>query len=223
VCQEENEIPNSNLPKARGKSGRQDNLEELCKAAKESDKKKEKKDPTGKLKSWILEDTFRLMRKKVLARRFRLREQTKSLGEQLHMSLDKDRTRCYDETVRELERLIDKGDIKGACTKVQKQHRKRGPAAPKPSHHDEESTREELQELHAAAEPAGEPIPIHISPTPMTNDNPPEEDKVKKGVRWMNTGKAAGVAGVAVEHLKEWMKGAEDEEAQHAPRSGRWC
>jgi hypothetical protein len=57
----------------------------------------------------------------------------------------------------------------------------------------------------------------------MTNDNPPEEDKVKKGVRWMNTGKAAGVAGVAVEHLKEWMKGAEDEEAQHAPRSGRWC
>jgi hypothetical protein len=28
----------------------------------------------------------------------------------------------------------------------------------------------------------------------------------------MNTGKAAGASGIAVEHLKEWMKGAEDEE-----------
>jgi hypothetical protein len=31
-------------------------MEDLCKAAKESDKMKERKDPQGKLKSWILED-----------------------------------------------------------------------------------------------------------------------------------------------------------------------
>jgi hypothetical protein len=46
-------------------------MEELCEAAKELDKKKERKDLAGKLKSWILEDTLRLsMRKKALARQF---------------------------------------------------------------------------------------------------------------------------------------------------------
>jgi hypothetical protein len=51
---------------------------------------------------------------------------------------------------------------------------------------------------------AGEPIPIHISPQHREdkNDNPPEEDEVKRGVlRRMNTGKAAGASGVAVEYL----------------------
>jgi exonuclease III len=187
-------------------------MKELCKAAKELDKKKERKDPQGKSKSWISEDTFRLMRKKALARRFGLREQTKICGEELNKSLDKDRTRRYDEAARELERLIGKGDIKGAFAKAQNWYRKRGPAAPKPTYHDEESTRKEFQELHTAAEPAGEPIPIHISPTPRINDNPPEEDEVKKGVRRMNTGKAAGASGITAEHLKEWMEGAEDEE-----------
>ncbi len=53
-------------------------MEELCEAAKELDRKKERKDPAGKLKSWILEDTLRLsMRKKALARQVGQREQTK--------------------------------------------------------------------------------------------------------------------------------------------------
>jgi hypothetical protein len=198
----------------RGARVGDETMEELCKAAKELDKKKERKDPSGKLNSWISEDTFRLMRKKGHARRFGLREQTKRLGEQLNISLDKDRKRRYNETARELERLLGKGDIKGAFAKAQNWYRKRGPAASKPTYHDEESTRKEFQALHTAAEPAGEPIPIHISPTPRINDNPPEEEEVKKGVRRMNSGKAAGASGIAVEHLKEWMKGAEDDEIQ---------
>jgi hypothetical protein len=67
------------------------------------------------------------------------------MGEQLNASLDKDSTHCYDEMARELERLIDKGDIKGAFAKAHKWHRKRGPAAPNPTHHDEELAREEFQ------------------------------------------------------------------------------
>jgi hypothetical protein len=63
-----------------------------------------------------------------------------------------------------------------------------------------------------AAAPVGEPIPIHITPTPKTDDRPPEEEEVKKGVRKMNSCKAAGATGTAVEHVKEWMAGAEDNE-----------
>jgi hypothetical protein len=44
------------------------------------------------------------------------------------------------------------------------------------------------------------------------DDRPPEEEEVKKGVQKMNSGKAAGATGTAVQHVKEWMAGAEDEE-----------
>ena len=53
---------------------------------------------------------------------------------------------------------------------------------------------------------------MHINPTPRINDNLPEEEQVKKGLRRMNSGKAAGASDMTVEHLKEWMEGAEDEE-----------
>jgi hypothetical protein len=61
-------------PRGRASVG-EETMEELCEAAKELDKKKERKHPAGKLKSWIPEDTFRLMRKKALARQLWLREQ----------------------------------------------------------------------------------------------------------------------------------------------------
>jgi hypothetical protein len=56
-------------PKGGGGIG-DETLVTLFKAAKELDKKKTKKDPKGEIRSWILEKTFGLMRKKALARRF---------------------------------------------------------------------------------------------------------------------------------------------------------
>jgi hypothetical protein len=191
-------------------------LEELCKAAKELDKKKERMDPEGKsMRSWISENAFRLMRMKAHARRFGLREQTAECGKQLNKSLDEDKKCRCGETAREVERLLGKKDVTGAFAMVQNWHRKQGPAVPKPTCHDEESTREEFEELHTAAMPAGNPIPIHITPTPSVNDEPPEEDEVNKAVRRMNSGKSAGASGIAVEHLKFWMEGAGDEIPTH--------
>jgi hypothetical protein len=74
------------------------------------------------------------------------------------------------------------------------------------------ATHKKFEELHMAAAPVGEPIPIHITPTPKTDDRPPEEEEVKQGVQKMNSCKAAGATGTAVQHVKEWMAGAEDDE-----------
>jgi hypothetical protein len=62
-------FPIPTRPKGGGGIGDK-TLETLCKAdAKELDKKKEKEDPKGEIRSSILEKTFGLMRKKALARR----------------------------------------------------------------------------------------------------------------------------------------------------------
>ena len=106
--------------------------------------------------------------------------------------------------------MLAKGDIKGAFGKAQKWCRKRSQAAPKPTYQDEKVTRKEFEELHTAAAPAGEPIPIHITPTPRIDDQPPEEEEVKKGVRRISNGQSAGAAGMTVERIKELMAGAED-------------
>jgi hypothetical protein len=72
------------------------------------------------------------MRKKALARRFNLREEAANCGKELKKSLDEDRKPRCEETARELEGLLAKGDIKEAFEKAQKWHRKWGQAAPKP-------------------------------------------------------------------------------------------
>jgi hypothetical protein len=103
------------------------------------------------------------------------------LQEELKKSPDEDRKRRHKERARELESLLAKGDIKGAFGKAQKWH------PPNPTCQDEKTTRKEFEELRTAVAPAGEPIPIHITPTPRTDDRPPEEEEVKKGVQRMNS------------------------------------
>ena len=44
----------------------------------------------------------------------------------------------------------------------------------------------------------------HITPTPRIDDRAPDgEEEVKKGVQRMNSGKAAGATGIAVNHIKK--------------------
>ena len=108
--------------------------------------------------------------------------------------------------------LLAKGDIKGAFRKAQKWYWKRGQAVPKPTYQDEKATCKEFEELHMATAQVGEPTPIHITPTPRIDNRPPEKEEVQKGVRRMSNCKAVGATGIAAEHIKEWMAGAEDEE-----------
>ncbi len=184
-------------------------LGKLQAAAKALDEEKEKNDPAGKVDSWISKKSFSLMRKK--AKRVGLREAAQRVGEQLNESLEDDRKRRYAKTAKELESKLDEGDVRGAYKQAQRWYRKKNQAS-KPTYQDEEETRKELEQLHTAIAPAGEEIPTHISPVPAIYDNPPEEEEICRTVLTLHSRKAGGVTGIRVEHIKEWMIGATDEE-----------
>jgi hypothetical protein len=107
------------------------------------------------------------------------------LGNQLKDSLKEDRKQRYSATAKDLERKLDERDIKGAFTHAQKWNRQRNEAW-KPTFEDEEDTRKEFEELHTAVEPEGDPIPVHVSFD--INDNPPDEQEVKRNLKGMHSG-----------------------------------
>ena len=183
-------------------------LGELREAAKRLDEDNEEDDLKGDARSWISEKSFRLMSRKAMAKRFGMREEAQRLRDQLKDSVEEDRKQRYSATAKDLEKKLDEGDIKGAFTQAQKWYRKRNEAS-KPTFEDEEDTRKEFEELHTAVDPEGESIPVHVSFE--INDNPPEEQEVKRNLKDMHSGKSGGPTEIRVEHLKEWMNGAEDE------------
>ena len=99
---------------------------------------------------------------------------------------------------------MEAGEIQKAFGAIKGWYRDAGPRPSKPSKEDIEVTQAEYVELYTPREPTEGPIPLHITPYPI-NDEPPTEDEVMQSVRKLINNKAAGARGITAENLKDWM------------------
>jgi hypothetical protein len=71
----------------------------------------------------------------------------------------------------------------------------------------------ERVELYTAVCPPGWSLPINVTPIPVPDDTPTDHE-IRKVVAKLRNGRAAGVTGMRAEHLKEWLRGIQREEAE---------
>ena len=105
------------------------------------------------------------------------------IGKQLRKSLKKDRQSRSDKVAEEIEACLVNDNVKEAYEKLQGWYKPRTGHVPKPTYKDEEVTREEYANLFSQEDPPGEDIPIHISPTPQINDEPPSVNEIKMALK----------------------------------------
>ena len=132
----------------------------------------------------------------------------KEIAKELTRSLKIDRQSRMDKVAEESETDLTADNPKEAFRKLQSWYKERSGRAPLPTYKDEKVTREEYRKLYREEEPPGNDIPIHISPMPEINDEPPTEREVIKALKKLKLGKAPGATGLRVEHLRTWMSGA---------------
>jgi hypothetical protein len=194
-------------------------LQQLTDQAKED--AQQTANDNGRKNSWISESTWQLIDQKASARRSGNISQAKNIAKELRRSLNKDRKCRMDKVAEEIESYLTANSPKEAFHKLQNWYKERSGRPPKPTLGDAEATRKEYEKLFGAEHPPGEDIPIHISPTPHVNDDPPSEKEIIEALKRIRLGKAPGATGIRIEHLRKWMAGAT--KAKDPTYVGEWA
>ena len=85
------------------------------------------------------------------------------------------------------------------------------PASSKPCYDTlEEQTRERVA-LYRKRAPPGERIPSRAERPPLS-DTPPTDEELRLAAKRSNNGRSGGASKMRAEDLKEWLRGAEEEE-----------
>jgi hypothetical protein len=88
--------------------------------------------------------------------------------------------------------------------------------APKACHETLARQTEERKTLHARVPPPGEQLPINVTPFDV-RDGVPSDSEIREVVRELRNGWAPGATGLQAEHIKVWLRGVVQEEAETAP------
>ena len=75
----------------------------------------------------------------------------------------------------------------------------------------------ERVELYTVVPPMGWLLPINVTPIPVP-DEPPMDSEIRKVMAKLRNGCRAGVTGMKVEHLKEWLCRIGREEAEECAK-----
>jgi hypothetical protein len=92
---------------------------------------------------------------------------------------------------REIETKILSGNAHGAFELLRDWYRKRGGNPPRPTCKDLNHIRSQFRNLYHKVDPCGDPLPVHVSPVPV-NDEIPDEDEICLATKHMRRGKSPG-------------------------------
>ena len=81
------------------------------------------------------------------------------------------------------------------------------------------------EDLYARNQPLGANIPLNVDPYDI-DDAAPYDSKIRERVRGLRNGRASGAAGIRPKDMKDWLRGAiEEEECKDKSKDGagdRW-
>jgi exonuclease III len=169
--------------------------------------------------SWISDKTWRLVdRKAGLQRstRFSNRENN-CLKRQIHRSMKVDRKRRTEDVGASIEELLCRGKVRGAWSTLKAWYKHASGRTSHPSKKDLKILQTDYGELLANKPPAGEPIPILVSPFDV-DDSIPSEAEIEKAVGRLHSGRSPGPTGMRPEDLKEWRDAARREKSPDAQK-----
>ena len=157
-------------------------------------------------RSWISKRTWTLIDKKVHAIRWRYPSDViRDYGKDIRKSLRKDRRQRAERVSRQIEQKLTSRDIRGAYDLLRGWYRRTGGKPPRPTRKDLDMIRTSFKNLYREQEPPGDPLPVHISPAPV-RDGIPDDDEILLAVKTMRRRSVPGASGIRVRDILYWHR-----------------
>jgi len=179
---------------------------------------KAKSTPRVDRKSWISDDTWRLVDRRAQGKRQGTlsQEELRALNQQIHSSLKKDRKKRVTDAGTAIEAALEANDLQAAWNIAKAWYAKASGTTPRPSKSEFQALHEERSELYRARPSPGDGIPLHVDPFDVP-DEVPSQDEIATATRQLRTGRAGGASGMKPEHLRQWLEEFEREDGDKDP------
>ena len=176
--------------------------------------------PQRTYKSWITEESFKLLKSKHKAVQRKDSEETKRIGKELRRSIRRDRRARIDRVADQIEAQLECGDIIGAFGHLRHWYRKFTGRPLKPSTVKLDETKEVYEKLFTADDfTTSMPYDFDYDGDEVKDDIPTEDEIIKALYRMRNR-KAPGMTGVSIDHIKQWYKDAYPQNDDGTKREG---
>jgi hypothetical protein len=162
-------------------------------------------------KSWVSEETWRLVDQRALGRRTGALsgDSLKVLNSAIRRSLAADRKQRTELAAEQINASMENRNFVGAWDVLKRWYHHSSGRPPKPTRMDMTELEQVYSSLYAADPPPGQPIPVHYNPVPIP-DGPPSDNEVLIAVNRLRPGRAAGPSGLNIDEIKVWAKDREN-------------
>ena len=164
-----------------------------------------------KKKSWVSEETYGVLNRKIKALRQNDLEKIKQLGKELRRSLRKDRRNRVNEVSTKIEEELKRNNVVEAYNILRSWYKKFSGRSERPSLEDLASKREFYANLFSKEETERETLKINYEGNDV-DDSIPEEKEIIKALFKLKNRRAPGLTGITVEQLKGWYRLAHPED-----------
>ena len=154
--------------------------------------------------AWISDDTWKLVDKRVSARRgTRVQVRLRRLGRAIKASLKGDRRRRVEEAWKAVEALLgeDPPNAKEAWRRMKVWYQAAAKRGPPPARATLERITAERTAMYSQVPTPGENIPVTVEPAEI-DDSVPTEDKIAAAVENLRRYRSGGASRIRAEHLK---------------------
>ncbi len=167
---------------------------------------------------WISDSTWVLINQRAALRRAGKLNQcgARVIGRCIKAALKGGRKQRAATVGDKIEGLLATGEVKEAWRCLKGWYTAVEDHAPKACHETLARQTEERKTLNARVPPPGERLPINVTPFDVP-DGVPSDSEIREVVRELQNGQAAGATGLHAEHIKVWLRGVVQEEAETAP------
>jgi hypothetical protein len=169
----------------------------------------------NRVHSWINTTTWALIDQKAEARRKGNVELSRKLGKAIRKALNNDRKDRIDGKAEEVQVLLDDNKPARAFAALKGWYKTITGKPSKPTIVESDATTKEYEELYRAETPAGDEIPINVTPRGVRDDKP-DQNEIWQALKRMKLGRATGATGISVEDVRRWREEAMEEGATGA-------
>jgi hypothetical protein len=168
----------------------------------------------GPWKSWISEETWRLVDKRADGRRTGILDSDglRAINKLISKAFRTDRKRRMEAAGAEIENKLRSDDPKAAWGTVKTWYRFSGGKPPKPARADLAEITEEYRELGTRRDLPVAHLPVRLNQPFVIEDDVPTETEIACAVQRLRPGKAPGPSGIRADDLKTWLNMATREE-----------
>jgi hypothetical protein len=164
--------------------------------------------------TWALIDTRAMLRRKCRL----CQTGSRRMARHIQASLKEDRAARTARVAKTIESELTAGRVEKAFHHLKSWYRDASATTARPCYMSLEKQTADMEALYRADPPDGPEVAINVEPYDV-RDEPPGDGELRSSVWTLSNGRAAGTSFMRAEHIKRWLRGAEEEEDPETPEA----